>query len=155
MVHTCGLCRFLAFFARKRDRSSRHGPQSFFLRPLPSGKGHHLQQQLFPQEPQTLSVRQQGSGLQSGRGRGGFDGLHPQSQRGSRCTHTSRLPQASTPRITSAHSPGRQGFSIVTRRHSRMGGMFCEPHRSPSNSGTLTQGSPHADRMAGNRGICP
>ena len=126
---------------RRLSEVHRHPSQKF---PLPqgsqSGLGRHE--------------------LQSGRGgRGGLGGLQlgfgRGSHRGSRRTHTVRLPQSSTPRSTSAHSPGRQGFSINTLWHACTGGLG-QPQRSGQNSGTLTHGSvSHAGFSDGNKGICP
>ncbi len=84
----------------------------------------------------------QGSGRQ---GRLGLHGLcgrggrRSQSLRGSRRTHTVRFPQLSTPSSTSAHSPGRQGFSIITRRQKRSSGRAPGPGRPSPNTGTRTQ----------------
>ena len=73
-----------------------------------------------------------------GHGRGGRGRQH---WTGSRFTHTTRFPQASTPSSTSATSPGRQGFSIVTRRQWHSSGNRPGPRPPSPNTGTRTQAS--------------
>ena len=92
----------------------------------------------------------QGLGGQGLGGRGGGQG-----GRQSRLTHTTRFPQSSTPSSTSATSPGRQGFSIVTRRHAHSSGSRPTPQRSP-NTGTRTQSSrPQSHPIRGYSGMFP
>ena len=57
------------------------------------------------------------------RGRHG-SGRHGRSHPHSRCTQITRFPQSSTPSTTSARSPARQGLSIITRSHTRIGGAW-------------------------------
>ena len=83
-----------------------------------------------------------GHGVGQGFGGHGRGGRRPsQAGRQSRFTHTTRFPHSSTPSSTSAHSPGRQGFSIVTRRHAHSSGSRPAPQRAPPNTGTRTQAS--------------
>ena len=80
----------------------------------------------------------QGHGF-GGQGLWGRDGS--QLGRQSRFTQTTRFPHSSTPSSTSATSPGRQGFSIVTRRQAQGSGIRPAPQRSAPNMGTRTQSS--------------
>ena len=95
---------------------------------------HHLQ--LPYSLPRLLSHR---GGQGGGHGRGGRGWQHGRA--GSRLTHTTRFPQASTPSSTSANSPGRQGFSTVTRRQWHSSGSRPGPPQCSPNTGTLTHAS--------------
>ena len=92
----------------------------------------------LPRQPSRWG-RGGGQGLQGfgGQGLGGRGGS--QGGRQSRFTQTTRFPQSSTPNNTSATSPGRQGFSMVTRRQAHSGLIRPEPQRWPPNMGTRTQ----------------
>ena len=100
------------------------------------------------------SAQRRGSGRQRGLGRGGRQGFMSHSGRASRWTHTTRLPQLSSPSDTSANSPERLGFSIVTRRQGSTSPSGLPGPRSASNSGTRTQPwRSQPGRRAGYNGI--
>ena len=117
----CGNRHSCSLFPRLLDKSESHRQLPYSLPLHPSRRGW---------------IGGQGWHGFGGHGRGGRGGSQG---RQSRFTHTTRFPQSSTPSSTSAVSPGRQGFSIVTRRQAHSSGKRPIPQRAAPNTGTRTQ----------------